>query len=441
MQDYVTYTLYRLEAVIREVDQLRDEDFAYRDVEDAVERIASIFRDYLRRLTRRKAPAVEDMRISLCLDALEDIGIYLPFLGVIIRSAATRNAFEMYGPIRSIARKLLNTPVRLIISSGWDYTPLTFRPIKRFEDYVIIVLPACESSNPLLIPLAGHELGHSVWQRENLRDSLEEVAALALVEQVRKTNDVVDFAVKLRKVSAGKARTLLERKTIVFAAALEWLLRQLEEMFCDFVGLYLFGESFAHAFSYFLSPDFPGPQSPKYPSVETRMAQLHRAAEAFEATWKSGNYVLSPEIRKAIRPLPPYIRAGSLIKLPVTPNPWRTAVDSVAISLVPSVIAKIVELGERTNWKDLRDFSDISRKSIVSNAFRWAVPASNARHLPNILNAAWDVERNPILWGRLPSISSLKKEESESRRREILRDLVLKNIEVFEYEKKCPGGA
>jgi hypothetical protein len=403
-------------------------------VEDAVELIGKIFQEHHNRLHQR-SPAVEDVRTKHCLDALLDIHIYLVFLGVIIRSAATRNAFEIYGPIRSMARKLLDTPIRLIISSGWDYMPLTFRPIHRFENYVIVVLPACESANPLLIPLAGHELGHSVWQREELRDGIEDVAVLALVEHVRQKN-VVEYAQDLRHISIRKARTRLERD-LVFGAACDWLLRQLEEMFCDFVGLYLFGESFVHAFSYFLSPDFPARQSPRYPTVKTRMEQLYRAAESFESTWKTGNYVLPPNIRDTLREIPSYVRTGGFVQLPMTPDPWRTAVSSVAVELVPKLLDRIIELGRQESWKELRSFSPEKRQKIVNDSFQWAVPAAKANHLANILNAAWDIECEPRLWRNLPPLVSIGKGKSESRRREILRELILKNIEVLEYEDKC----
>ncbi|HSV62865.1 MAG TPA: hypothetical protein VLH83_05930, partial [Chthoniobacterales bacterium] len=286
-------------------------------------------------------------------------------------------------------------------------------------------------------PLAGHELGHSVWNRESLRDDFEDVAALAVVDEVRRRNDIVGKTDQLRRISIRKARTRLERDWLVFRAACQWLLRQLEEMFCDFVGLYLFGESYARAFSYFLSPDFPGPQSPRYPLVETRMQQLFRAAESFEEAWKQGNYILSPDIRDTMRRLPPYGRTASLVAFPLTPDPWRDVVDTVAINLVPKLIEKIVQLGRRQNWQELRSFSNSGRATIASESFQWAVPAANAAHFSDILNAAWDVERNSNLWKTLPSLSSLDKDESDRRRREILREVVLKNIEVFEYEEKC----
>ena len=60
----------------------------------------------------------------------------------------------------------------------------------------------------------------------------------------------------------------------------------------------------------------------------------------------------------------------------------------------------------------------------------------------NILNAAWDVERNSTFWDSHPSLKSDPettrdsegRRKNERRRREALSELVLKNIEVLEYE-------
>jgi hypothetical protein len=430
----VTYTLCRLDAALREAEQLRDEDFAYGDVEEFVALVLNIFEKHRKIIIGAKTLR-EEIQVEYCLGALSDIRVYLPFLGVSIRSATTRNAFEIYGPLKAVARKLLQPPVRLILSSGWDYTPLTFRPVDRFEEYVIIVLPATESSNPLLIPLAGHELGHSLWQRTGMRGRIEDLAVNALVQHARQREDLVSHELQLQTMSLDQARSRLERST-PFREATEWLIRQLEEMFCDFIGFYLFGESYIHAFCYFLSPDFPGRGSPKYPSVKVRCDQLHQAAKRFDAEWPGGNYVMPTNIRPLFHESTKPTRHLSGKPLTLAKSPWREAVNSVAISIVPELLDRIVLLGRRESWVELRSFSVEKRKEIVDKAFRWAVPAADAKHLANILNAAWDVELNPRFWNKLPSLASLDTPKTVQRRREILRDVVLKNIEVMEYEAK-----
>jgi len=43
-----------------------------------------------------------------------------------------------------------------------------YLPTAELPKFVLIGVPAFESSNPLLISLAGHELGHNVWNQEDL---------------------------------------------------------------------------------------------------------------------------------------------------------------------------------------------------------------------------------------------------------------------------------
>lgn len=448
LQRCLQYTRLRLDAALREIDDVRDQDLAYRDVEEALDRIAKILVTHRERIERPLGRR-EDLRTKDCLDALDDIRVYLPFVGVIVRSAAVRNAFEIYGPLRKLAQQLLKqdnaSEIRLILSSGWDYTPLTFRPIEEFEDFVIIVLPACESSNALLVPLAGHELGHAVWEAEKLGLNLREELALALTRHVCADRGGFPDLEQFRELTETEARAKLERdKNFArpFGDARLWLERQLEEIFCDFVGLYLFGESFLYAFAYFLSPDFPGRQSPKYPSVRTRFTQLRRAAQYYEKQWGRGRYRV-PDLNQMFETEAVHPRRHFQELLISMRSPWREAVNTVAVQLVPALLSRITELAKRTNWQELRQFSIAQYKEIQDRAFRWAVPAKNAGCLANIVNAAWQVERDPLYWKPLPSLANVKEEDWEQRRREVLSELVLKSIEVLEYEditrKKLPN--
>lgn len=45
--------------------------------------------------------------MTRCADASLDIAVYLPLLGFFLRSTNVRNAFEIYGPLRRIARQLI----------------------------------------------------------------------------------------------------------------------------------------------------------------------------------------------------------------------------------------------------------------------------------------------------------------------------------------------
>jgi hypothetical protein len=56
------------------------------------------------------------------------------------------------------------------------------------------------------------------------------------------------------------------------------------------------------------------------------------------------------------------------------------------------------------------------------------VPAQRCRSLPEILNAAWLAYENDNMW---PSVTRRTRAEKE----EILKDLILKTIEIFEVEQ------
>ena len=74
----------------------------------------------------------------------------------------------MYAPVLRLARRLLGPDTKLLLSSEWDYSPFVYLPTRDLPEFVLIGVPAYESSNPLLISLAGHELGHNVWNQQDL---------------------------------------------------------------------------------------------------------------------------------------------------------------------------------------------------------------------------------------------------------------------------------
>jgi hypothetical protein len=442
----VLYTKRRLDAALRQVEEVRDSGFAYHAADEILEKIAQILSAHYDSLD---VASTQPRQFSArkCIAALKDIRVYLPFLGVVVRSAAVRNAFEIYGPLRQMAQRLLRSNqnpdrrIRLILSSGWDFTPLTFRPVEDLKDFIIIVLPASESANPLVVPLAGHELGHSVWEEENLGRTFRSRSADALTSYVLShLKEFPHHSSDLKGMTLEKAQRRLKRDP-GFNDAGACLVRQVEEFFCDFVGLFLFGEAFVHAFTYFLAPNFPSRPSPKYPSVLTRFRQLWKTAKRFESTWKNKVYCPPAKLRRLFLDQE---MSAAIIKPgdAQSPSGWSRAADKLAIDLVPEVVQKILDLSSRENWQELRlDLDKGERERIVNRFYRWAVPATNSGGLANILNAAWDVERNPELWENLPAAAPIThkpnlddERRARSRHQHILSELVLKNIEVLEYE-------
>ena len=166
----LAFAIARLKAFLTEVEQLDECEFPYEHSRVALRRIRDLFQKKLSLLESfdsKSDPSVLKQQCILSLSALFD---YVPLLGFVLRSTNVRNSFEIFGPFLRLSRDLLepgvervNQKTRLIISSEWDYSPFVYGEIPDLSNFVLIGLPAPESSNPLLLPLAGHrELGHAL---------------------------------------------------------------------------------------------------------------------------------------------------------------------------------------------------------------------------------------------------------------------------------------
>src|SRR5579872_782473 len=177
----VAYARRRYAAVLEEVERLKQAEFPYSHSRDALVELERVFQsqlDALNRLTPKSSPMVAK---NACSQSLYSLFLYTPLLGFILRSTNVRNAFELYAPLLRLSRKILGPSTKLLLSSEWDYSPFIFLPTADLPEFVLIGLPAQESSNPLLISLAGHELGHKVWQQQKLSARFDAQIRKALV--------------------------------------------------------------------------------------------------------------------------------------------------------------------------------------------------------------------------------------------------------------------
>ena len=169
---FLDYARKRLRAFLEEVDNLAEDEFPYRASKDLLDELSKLFRLKLTRLESLGPKSDPDTVKHACGLALGALFDYLPLLGFVRRSTNVRNAFEVFGPLLRLARDVLEPSVpkpdrkaRLVLSSEWDYSPFIYPDVPELPGFVLIGLPAPESSNPLLVPLAGHELGHSLWSK------------------------------------------------------------------------------------------------------------------------------------------------------------------------------------------------------------------------------------------------------------------------------------
>lgn len=403
---FLTYARQRIHAVLEEIAKLKDSDFPYSHSRDALEQFETLF--------NTRSTALEDLIEendpefvkTACSESLLQVLRYLPLLGFVLRSTNVRNSFEIFGPLLRLARQILGPDTKLILSSEWDFFPYVYNSVPDLPSYVLLGLPASESGNPLLVPLAGHELGHTTWQRQEIANEFEPLISQSIEEQVRtqenKYNDL--FGVNL-------SNWLFVSQNL--APAHYWAMRQTEESFCDFLGVRLFAESYLFAFAYVMVPGGSA-RSVLYPSLRDRVANLVKA---------------STEL--GIKPPDDFSSWFSDETSPVSSDKERfllSLADTARKSLVGKLIEKANKIAESSRVPTRSD----EKINTILQSFELLTPASCVGDLTNILNAAWRAFHKQDMWKGIV----------ENRNRiETLNELVLKSIDILEFEERMkePG--
>lgn len=188
--------------------------------------------------------------------------------------------------------------------------------------------------------------------------------------------------------------------------AFSWASFQAEEQFCDFFALRLFGESYLHAFAYLLAPGDSGTRSLQYPAITRRVKHLQEAATALNIQ------------------VPADFAAGfGVEKEPVEPaTKMLVAIaDDVSEALAPRLIDAAKNIAHA---KKVPEGNAGNVSQIAANFVR-IIPAGAPQSLSDIVNAGWFCQLMPDLWSKVPQI------RTEDKHR-ILRDLILKSMEVSE---------
>ncbi len=408
-----SYARGRILSALEEISELEGCEFPYKHSEDALLEIKKKFQRYSEQLDLLGDQASTDLTLT-CSLSLRDLFRCLPLLGFIVRSTTVRNAFEVFRPLLNILRKAVEPKIgkdsqkrKLVLSSEWAYSPLIYHEIPVLPGYAFIGLPSSESDNPLLIPLSGHELGHSIWTTYKMNLEFAPEFIEAIKDYIR------DNWEEYKKHFPDKKKEDLDTVLAVqktWKQAQSWLFAQAKETFCDFIGLKIFGTSFLHAHAYLFAPNVSSPRSVKYPNPIKRVNYLITAANA------KGYKFKIPDGYKDMfkdRPLPELTK-GEKFQLSIA--------DHVLDSKVDILIKRAEELISKTGIpKPCETESDI-----ICKRFKFVVPAQKAKSLADILNGAWKAYNDSDLWKHLPKINENKED--------VLKDLVLKNIEIFTYE-------
>jgi hypothetical protein len=403
------HTKKRVAAVLKAVERIKQSEFPYSHSRIAAELIETKFKKLQSIIEKVSAGTPHNLVLNTCRTAFEQLFTYVPFLGFILRSTNVRNAFEVYPPLLRLAKSMLGTDTKLVVSSEWDYSPYVYPLIQDLPGFVLIGLPAPESANPLLLPLAGHELGHSVWVSQTFSAKYEkQIQDLVLQEITEKRwKDYKDLYPGFTKYHYLN-NDIVARP--IWLTVYTWTLLQTEEIFCDFFGIRLFSESYLHAFEYLLSPGFAGIRSVRYPNIARRVLYLTAAA-------KDMGTEVSPNFKESFI-------AESEPQEPTT-NLLVSTADAVSVTLIPELIELTQEFAKSQNVP-LRDVKKVAE---IREGLNKVIPTAKACSLTDILNAGWACYLDPDLWKNVTQI------ENEDRDR-VLKDLILKSLEVTEaYER------
>jgi len=421
------YASSRIKSVLDEIARLEGIEFPYPHSSIALQKIRNSFEDALDRVSRLDEKSNPEVAKKICAKSLVTLFHCLPVLGFILRSTDVRNSFEAVRPLLHISEKLINPrtgneKTRLILSSEWSYSPFTYHQIPDLPGFVLIGLPSTESENPLLIPLSGHELGHALWAAKELENEFKPSFREEIITYIVTNKE--KYKKQLGKIGESNDlnKELRKRGIALWGYAVKLVMEQAKETFCDFIGLNIFGSSFLYAHAYLFAPNVSSPRSVKYPKPLKRINYQIRAANKY-------GFDIPENFEGMFRERPASLLAPS--------EKFQLAIaDDVLKKKVGVLIDKAQDLIQEANIPK----PDEEESLRIYERFELIVPAENCKDLADILNAAWKAYNNPKLWEDMEKFEK-EKEEFEKKKERILKDLVLKTIEVFEVEHLLKGDA
>ena len=405
--DILKYTVQRLETFLTEIEKQRCKEFPFAHSKEAIENLYVIFNREVS-LIKKIQPDNDSQVIKLaCTQAIKKIAMCSMRLGCILHSLDDHNAYEIYRPLWHLASGLLepctqaeSRSTRLILYSEWSYNAIIYNEYIHLPGFLFVGLPAWEASNPLLIPLAGHEFGHALWNQRRLNKIVENKLSQKAFAIIRnnwtKYQELFD-GIKLEDIKD----TLFVYQIL---DSITYSLKQSEEVFCDCIGLFLFGKSYLHAFAYLLSPTLGNRRSYEYPSMLKRVQYLQQISLKMNILIPN-NYDSNFDYTEFPSTLPRSIQL--LLELS----------DEITSAIVDDIIALIYDY-----VKSIHN-SEKSVQSILKD-FSRMIPSEESTCLADIINAAWEAYCDENLWTTLDFVDKCK----------FLKELVLKTIELLEIK-------
>jgi hypothetical protein len=406
------YTTEKLTAVVKQIENLLLSDFPHESTRTGLELFATFFNSQITRVKHAGAQSERSLLIRTCTTANARIAAYLPLLGFMLRSTNVRNNFESYDSLLQLAQRLIGQQAKVVISSEWDLSPLTYAlSVPVLPGYVLLGMPATESSNALLLPLTGHELGHSVWTNENLENkwaaNVEQKIREYLIREKASFHDAFPAFAGGKIDDQEFSTDMFLKLTVEDISPL--ILGQMEETFCDAVGLKIFGDSFVQAFHYLLAPGFGVDRSLFYPPLPTRAKfMVAHGGLDFHGLGYS-DFPLEFQEQQ-----PNLSRGQEFIS---------RAADEIAEAMAADLY---VEATNRVRQTASDLMPDKSAQAEILTMFKRGIPSRHPRSLSDILNAGWEFVRT----------EGKTHDSAERPLFEWISELVLKSIEVLEFRRR-----
>jgi hypothetical protein len=409
------FCLQKVQSAISLVQRLLDGDFPHRDSKKALEKILTVYESDRKLLRSLDSTAQPDTVLEHCRRANINLVRFKIFLGLLLRSSNLRNAFELYFPIKILATELLESNAAVVLSSEWNFSPFTYPiALPELPEFIFIGFPASESQNPLILPLAGHELGHVVWRRKGGKREFDPIIRERILQLYKDNWREFASLFNIRALTADRLETDLFLSRI-WGQSYRIAQRQIEEVFCDFVGLRVFGRSFLHSFRYLLAPSLGQYRAVAYPKLQSRARYLTHLAKQY----------MLPEI-------PNY--ANSFSEQDPTLSPNDTFILRIADQTTEELYSLLFDLVEKYRGQSEKFDAGMAFEASAKQCLINLVPAGSVGSVTAIINAAWDIRLALDSWKIMKEEKKLERKRLEKLR--ILRDLVLKSLEVYEYQKR-----
>ncbi len=412
----VNYAKIKLQFILEEINKLKHSDFPEESVINSLNILEILTQDHINRLDRLPPQPQNNLHANnsnvwatTCQSTNQYISQVLPTLGFILRSTNVRNAFELYDPILLMCRKFFGQNICLILSSEWDFSPLTYPVASKLDNYVFIGMPVSEAGNALIIPLVGHEVAHSIWRNKKLSLKIEQEVKDQVMQEIKYNES------EFKKIFGEfDAKTFMNELFFIeeIKTSTKMSIRQCEEEFCDLFGCRIFGDSYLDAFEYLLAPGF-GQREVQYLDLSDRANILITASKEWEFSDRP-NYTLN--FNK--NPPPKSIQSNNQDTLLLKVS------DSVTKHMSQKLMGLVVDICNENNIP--LPNKNLSKK--VLEDFYSGVPSDKAKNYADIVNAGWEAMKLNEFWNDRPELMEYKLEN--------LSQLIFKSIEVAEYNRR-----